>query len=161
VSYTDSSISKPAHSWSAVANVLASLAFLWALSITLFTSTLPEAQSVNTTDSVHTASVTKQPSTFTELAQATLAAIQAGITGVGTCRTGIVRGHIPGSKLKTAAEVAAGRESLACLAQRGRWVLNPQPRRLPWNYARLDLCDVRYVVSGQGQYVLSEQGQRI
>lgn len=143
------------------------LAALLVVSSTRFSSSFPLAKVIQLSDGVIKSPVDTQASNATKVAPATSAVAQVRNATEGAhalptetqvrnakdpLRT--FEGRIPGSKLKTSEEVAAARSSLACLAQRGRWVFNPQPRLLPWNVdnnSSVDsVCDSRYVESEQG-----------
>lgn len=58
------------------------------------------------------------------------------------------QGKVPGSRLTTPEDVEFVRNSLHCLAHKGRWVFNPNPRPIPWHYEGLDICDKRCVLEG-------------
>ncbi|GJP70793.1 hypothetical protein CLOP_g1695 [Closterium sp. NIES-67] len=73
------------------------------------------------------------------------------LPGGGSTRTQLNREFIPGSVLRDRARVGRFKAWAACVGRKGRWVENPTPRRLPWDFhGHSNPCDVRGEREGRG-----------
>ena len=66
---------------------------------------------------------------------------------------------IPGTAVRTEAQLHSVKQWQECVSTRGEWVYNPTPRILPWNYRnRTDYCERKHILAG---YLVLDAADRV